>query len=121
MLDSFTIFGAPARKSDSRQFIPKLKRLVLGKSAQQYQAIFDKQIERLNLKVKNLTDPNLLWVFYIYYNNKSADVSIELVFDFMQKHGVIQDDVIIRDYIVFGGIWDYELPRTTIKIYKLKE
>lgn len=123
MVEEFIIFGAPARKSNSRIFTGTS--FILGKSAQRYINIFEKQIKRINLKnipydKNSNNNKNLLWLFEIWYNNKSADASIELVFDLLQEYKIIENDVNIRNYVVLSGDLDYEIPRTKIGIYCTK-
>jgi hypothetical protein len=114
LIHSFTIFGSPARKSNQRQFT--LTSFVLGKQAINYINVFEKQIKRL--KFPDLNSRDFLWVFEIWYNNKLADASIELIFDIMQKAEVIKNDNNIRKYYVGAEDLDYEVPRTKVYIYK---
>jgi len=74
----------------------------------------------LDTNLYPISDRDLLWIFSIYYNNASADCSIELIFDQMQSAEIITNDVILRNYIVLGEDLDYELPRVEVCIYKLK-
>jgi hypothetical protein len=114
----FIIFGAPARKSNQRQYTGSS--FVLGKSAMQYVNIFDKQIKRIQKSLPTPLDQrNYIWVFEIYYNRINSDASIELAFDLMQKHEIIVDDVNIRNYLVLAEELDKQVPRTKITIYTL--
>lgn len=117
LVHSFLLFGSPARKSNQRQFT--LTSFVLGKQAINYINVVEKQIKRL--KFPDLNSRDFLWVFEIWYNNKLADASIELLFDVMQRNKVINNDNNIRKYYVAAEDLDYEVPRTKIYIYKQKE
>jgi len=114
LIHSFILFGSPARKSNQRQFT--LTHFVLGKQAINYITLVERQVKRL--KFPDLNSRDFLWVFEIWYNNKLADASIELLFDTMQKNGVIKNDNNIRKYYVAAEDLDYEVPRTKIYIYK---
>lgn len=94
----------------------------MGKSANAYTNIFDKQIKRIKewLNVP-LDSSSYVWTFEIWYNDVRSDASIELIFDLLQHSGVVSNDVTIRNYIVLAEHLDRELPRTDIKIYKPKE
>lgn len=117
--DEFIIFGSPGRKSNQRD-VTSSGQYILGKQARFYVTLVERQLKRLKIKT-DLNDRRLLWIFEIYYNNKSADASVELIFDIMQKNGVIKNDVTIRNYLVAAEELDKEVPRTKISIYKLKE
>lgn len=116
LVNSFIIFGSPARKSNNRIFTGSS--FILGKSAQKYINIFSKQIKKIKLKNIPYNDREYIWVFEMWYNNKLADASTELVFDIMQHHKIIDDDVSIRNCIVLSEELDYEVPRMKVSIYK---
>jgi len=113
---SFVLFGSPSRKSNQRQFT--LTAFVLGTQAVNYVKLCERQLKRLIFP--DLNNRDFLWVFEIWYNNKLADASIELLFDILQKEGVIKNDNNIRKYYVAAEDLDYEVPRTNIYIYKPK-
>lgn len=118
-LARFTIYGSPARKSNSRMYTGS--HFVLGKAAAAYANIFAKQIRRVQARLHlplPFDDPSLYWVFSIWYNRRTADASVELLFDLMQEHGLLTNDVTLRKYAVLAEQFDAEVPRTTIAIYK---
>jgi hypothetical protein len=114
---SCTILGAPASSKNSRQG------KFLSKSARKYENLFKKHIERLGDELKDfpLYDTNYFYYFEIFHERESSDADIELIFDMMQKYGMITNDNIIRDYWVNATSIDKEIPRTNIFIYKKKE
>lgn len=115
----FIIWGAPARKSNSRIYTGT--HFLLGASAQAYTNIFEKQIVRLKKSIQYpIDDRDCVWIFNIWYSDTRSDASVELIFDLLQNTGIITNDVNIRNYIVLSEELDKELPRTEIKIYKLK-
>jgi hypothetical protein len=91
---------------------------VLGKQEQAYANLFAKQVARIKerMSVFPLDDPDYLWIFDLYYQRTSADVSPELIFDLMQEHGLITNDNNIRSYMCRGHI-DREVPRAIISIF----
>ncbi len=117
LIAEFVIFGSPARKSNSRMYVNES--FILGKSAQKYINIFEKQINRLKgfLPVP-VDNKSYVWLFEIWYSDVRSDASIELIFDLLQKYGIVSNDVTIRNYIVLSEELDRELPRTKIKIFK---
>jgi len=119
LVHNFIIFGSPARKSNSRIFTGNT--FILGKSAQRYTNIFNKQIKHIKeyASIYPITNGDCLWYFELYYNDKRADTSIELIFDLMEKNGIVKNDVLIRNYIVSSCI-DRVVPRAEIFIYKPK-
>lgn len=122
LVSDFIIFGAPARKSNSRIYSGKGSVLLLGKSATQYNNIFAKQIERLKEDIPHpLDNTSYVWTFEIWYSSSRSDASVELIFDLFQKYGLVSNDVTIRNYIVLSEELDRELPRIKVSIYKPKE
>lgn len=117
LIHSFVLFGSPSRKSNQRRFTGKA--FVLSEQAVNYVTLCTRQLKKLNFPV-NLNDRDFLWVFEIWYNNKLADASIELIFDIIDKEGIIKNDNNIRKYYVAAEDLDYEVPRTKIYIYKPK-
>ena len=116
----FIIFGSLASSKNDRIWTGK--NFILGESGQKYENLFKKQIKRIRPKlVLPFTDFELLWVFEIYHNNKSADASIELLFDLMEANNIVYNDVIIRNYFVLADELDMELPRTNIRVYKFNK
>lgn len=119
MID-FIIFGSPSRKSNSRINFSNIS--IPSKYATEYLKLFAMQIEKIKEKYKDiipLNDVNLHWYFKIYYSNKLSDASIELIFDALQKHNIVTNDNIIRDYHVDAKEYDKITPRVEIKVYKL--
>ena len=120
LVASIVIFGSPASSKNDRIWTGK--HFVLGEGAQQYENLFKKQIVRIIPQIAlPFTDTAYFWVFEIYHNDIRADASIELIFDLLEKFNVVYNDVTIRNYIVLAEELDRELPRTIIKIYKLKK
>jgi hypothetical protein len=121
LVSEFIIFGAPARKSNSR-IVTAGGMYVLGSSANSYVNIFDKQIKRLKGTIPApLDNLSYVWTFEIWYSDMRSDASIELIFDLLEHNGIVSKDVTIRNYIVLAETLDKELPRCEIKVYKLKE
>jgi len=115
------VFGSPARKSNGRTIVGNSISL-LSPAAMSYDNIFEKQIKRIkeNLDIP-IDDKRYIWVFEIWYSDVRADASIELIFDLMEKYGLVTNDVTIRNYLVLSEELDKELPRMRVSIYKLKE
>jgi hypothetical protein len=119
LIRSFIIFGSPARKSNNRIYTGT--NFILGKSAQSFIMLFKRQINRIKLDGKPFDRRDYFWTFEIYYNCKSADASIELIFDTMEHNKVITNDVNIRNYIVLAEELDYITPRVKIALYKKED
>jgi len=111
----FILFGSPGRKSNARD-VTSSGQYILGKQARAYISLAERQLRKLKIK-EPLNDRSLIWVFEIYYNNKRADASIELLFDILQNNNIIDNDVTIRNYYVAAEELDNEVPRTKISIF----
>ena len=119
LVTEFIIFGSPGRKSNSRIYVNDS--FILGKSAQKYVNIFEKQIKRIKGMLPiPMDNKSYLWLFEIWYSDVRSDVSVELVFDLLQKYGVVTNDVTIRNYLVLGETLDRELPRVEVAVFKPK-
>jgi hypothetical protein len=119
LVNSFTIFGSPARKSNSRVYTGTA--FILGKSAQAFVTLFKRQISRIKFADIPFSRRDFFWVFEIWYNCKSADASIELIFDAMEHNGIVDNDVNIRNYLVLAEDLDYITPRVKITLYKKED
>jgi hypothetical protein len=113
------LFGSPARKDNNRINFSKVS--LLGKQAQAYKNIFDKQVKRLVFEDAPFDNKKIMWVFELYYNRANSDASIELIFDLMQSNKIIVNDVSIRNYIVLSEILDNESPRIIVGIYEINK
>lgn len=121
VLTEFVIFGSPATNKNSK--VPtKGGHLIGSKYATDYTNIFAKQIERYKSKIEGIPfdDPSNMWIFECYYNNVNADVSLDLVFDLLEYHGLVTNDKTLRNYLVIGEHFDMELPRIEFTILRAK-
>lgn len=117
VLAEFVIFGSPATNKNSK--VPTKSGALIGsKYAQQYSDLFSKQIERYKYMINGIPfdDADLLWVLKCYYSNENSDVSLDLIFDLLQHHGVITNDKTLRNYLALGSEFDKELPRVEFTI-----
>lgn len=94
---------------------------MLGKQAMAYSNLFEKQIKRIKIEGVPFNQNDYFYTFEIFYNHVSADASIELIFDLLERNGILVNDVHLRNYLVLAENLDYEIPRTKIGIYKLKK
>lgn len=83
--------------------------------------LFKRQIKRIKIADIPFSRRDFFWVFEIYYNCKSADASIELIFDLMEYSGIVDNDVNIRNYTVLAEELDYVTPRVKISLYKKED
>lgn len=117
VVSEFVIFGSPATNKNNKT-PTKSGALVGSVYAQQYSKLFSKQIEEYKYLINGVPFDNaeLLWVFKCYYSNPSADVSLDLIFDLLEHHGIITNDKTLRNYLALGSEFDKELPRVEITI-----
>lgn len=118
LIADFYVIGSPARKGNNR--INTGNRSIKGIEAQEYSKLFNKQVSRfipIFNKELPLTRSEYFWVFDLWYKNTLSDVSIELIFDLLQKNKIVINDNKIRNYMCFGNHFDKEFPRIRIRVY----
>ena len=114
-----TILGQLPRKSNSRRIVPvkgsNRYRSIKSQQALDYEVDFNKQLvarQRQNM------EGDLEIKGTIYYQSKRSDLSEELLFDCLERSGVISND----RAVVHKDIWkkiDRRNPRVEIEINQL--
>ena len=91
----------------------------MGKEANRYVRMFGEQLEKQKEFMNGIPydDESYLWFFDAWYENEKSDVSLDLIFDVLEYHGLISNDVTIRNYVVFAEKRDKVLPRLNVKIF----
>ena len=119
LITKIVLFGSPSRKSNSRINFSSVS--LPSKYARQYIDVCSLQLKKIkNNKLFPIKNPDYYWVFDIYYSNKKSDASIELLFDILQKEGIVINDNIIREYKVNAKKFDKITPRAIISIYEVE-
>lgn len=112
----FYIIGANSRKSNQRRIIGN--RSIKSLAAMEYGGLFNKQFDKLRFDIITpLVRSDYFWVFDLWYANPKSDVSIELMFDLMEKKGLVVNDNKIRNYMCLGEVLDKEFPRTRVRVF----
>lgn len=122
LIITLEILGHPPRKSNSRRIV-KLKTgrplLIKSETALSYEASFVQQA-----KIQYTGDPqgslkeHLRLDAIIYYKNRQADLSAELIMDCLEKAGVVTNDRYITEQHLYG-FTDKDNPRAILRIYKI--
>jgi hypothetical protein len=118
---NFVIFGSPATAKNSR--VVTTGGSFANKEAVRYARMFGEQLERQKEFMSGIPfdDESYIWFFDIWYQNEKSDVSLDLIFDVMEYHGLISNDRTLRNYMVFAKGRDEYLPRINIKIFGEKK
>ncbi len=116
-LGNFVIFGSPATAKNTR--VVTRGGSFMGKEANRYVRMFGEQLEKQKEFMNGIPydDESYLWFFDAWYENEKSDVSLDLIFDVLEYHGLISNDVTIRNYVVFAEKRDKVLPRLNVKIF----
>ena len=120
LVSEFVIKGKPGRKSNSRQIVrnPKTDKPMVIKSsvALSYAKQFGKQVtDEMKVGVGSEKEVLAVWA-NMYYPSNRQDISIEMITDLMQKHGIISNDRWVKCHLLFGAI-DRDNPRVHIRLY----
>lgn len=108
---SFTIFGEPASKANSRRWTGKF--FIKSAKALSYVKAFEEQCPRLD----ELMDGDLRVTIKIYYASRRPDLDESLILDCMQGY-IYQNDRAIKERHVYWSL-DKENPRAEITVEKL--
>lgn len=119
LVTKILLFGSPSRKSNSRINFSRVS--LPSKYARQYIDICSLQLQKIkNNNLFPIEDPDYYWVFDIFYSNTKSDASVELLFDILQREGIVINDNIIREYKVNAKEFDKITPRVIISIYEVE-
>jgi Holliday junction resolvase RusA-like endonuclease len=116
---SLTIYGALASMKNRR--IPTKRNpyvTIPNKSAQSFARTFLEQVPRSACRCIGSLKRPLRAKVTVYYPSMRSDVDAELVFDLLQKAGVIRNDRYIREKHIIGRI-DKESPRVEIEVEEM--
>jgi Holliday junction resolvase RusA-like endonuclease len=110
---SFTIYGEPASKSNSRRWTGKF--LIKSEKALKYGVEFKKQCPVMS----PLMTGDLRVTIKIYYASRRPDLDPSLIFDLMQDC-IYSNDRQVREQHLYWGL-DKEKPRSEITVEKINE
>jgi len=112
---SFTIYGEPASKANSRKmvFIGGKPRFIKSKKALNYCKDFAKQCPNLD----ELMDGDLAVYIEIFYASRRPDLDESLILDELQGRVYNNDRQVKEKHICWG--LDKENPRSNIRIQKI--
>jgi Holliday junction resolvase RusA-like endonuclease len=108
---TFTIFGEPASKSNSRRWTGKL--LIKSKKALSYSKTFKQQCPVLD----PLMDGDIRITMRIWYASRRPDLDASLIFDLMQDC-IYKNDRAVKEQHLFWGL-DKNNPRAEITVEKI--
>lgn len=108
---SFTIFGEPASKANSRRWTGKF--FIKSEKALNYGKAFKQQCPVLD----PLMDGDLKVTIKIWYASRRPDLDPSLIFDLMQDCIYVNDRQIKEQHLYWG--LDKENPRSDIMVEKL--
>lgn len=108
---SFTIFGEPASKANSRRWTGKY--FIKSEKALNYAKEFEKQCPVLD----PLMDGDLRVTIKIYYASRRPDLDPSLIFDLMQGM-IYSNDRCLKEHHVYWGL-DKVSPRAEITLEKI--
>lgn len=116
-----TIRGQVYSKANSRKLVHHYGKPMFIKSdgARAFESSAILQLQAMFRRRKPLTG-DLVIECTIYYPNKRQDLDASLVFDVLQKAGVIENDRQLREHHLFHGI-DKLNPRAEIAIWKREQ
>ena len=112
---SFTVYGEPASKSNSRQLVTIKGRPAFIKSAKalRYLSDFKKQCPKLN----QMLEGDLSIEIHIWYASRRPDLDASLIFDAMQGM-IYPNDRRLKQMHLFGHL-DRENPRAEITVKQI--
>src|SRR5882672_1327856 len=113
-----TILGACQSKANSRRAVAG-GRFIKSQAALEFERDALIQI-RHALKNRNPIGGDVGIEVTIWYRSKRSDLSPELVFDCLQKAGVLFNDRQIREYSARKE-WDKTRPRAQLTVYPLED
>lgn len=114
----FTVYGEVVPKKNSRQWVEKLKRLVVS---QRYLKWHKQAVEQLMIQKKGYHGDNVKLVMQFFHGDKrrrDSDNGVSSIFDTLVDTNIISDDnwnVIPKHYV--ENFYDKENPRCEIYIY----
>lgn len=108
---SFTIYGEPASKANSRRWTGKY--FIKSEKALKYGAEFQRQCP----KIDPLMDGDLRVTIKIFYASRRPDLDPSLIFDLMQGF-VYTNDRQLKEQHLYWGL-DKENPRAEIAVERL--
>jgi|SRR3989338_9120014 len=113
-----TILGEPASKANSRKLVRVHGQplFIKSKKARGYESDFLAQARPC---ADGPIEGSLAFIGHFFYRSERPDLDASLVFDCLQKAGVIKNDRQIREIHVYHGI-DKENPRAEILLEKLE-
>src|SRR3990172_11668898 len=113
-----TILGEPASKANSRKLVTVHGRPLFIKSekARGYESDFLAQARPL---ADGPIEGKLAFTGHFFYRTERPDLDASLVFDCLQKAGVIRNDRQIRAQHIYHGI-DKDNPRAEIRLESLE-
>tara|TARA_R100001163_G_C4952956_1_gene119938 strand:+ start:97 stop:459 length:363 start_codon:yes stop_codon:yes gene_type:complete len=114
---SFTIYGEPASKANSRKLVTFGKRPAFIKSdkARAYLKDFHSQVPSLD----ELLEGDLKVTMTIFYASRRPDLDESVVLDAMQDH-IYKNDRQVKEKHIFWGL-DVLNPRSEILVEAIKE
>lgn len=108
---SFTIYGEPASKANSRRWTGKY--FIKSEKALNYKKAFEKQCPLLG----ELMEGDLRVTVKIFYASRRPDLDPSLIFDLMQGF-VYTNDRQIKEQHLYWGL-DKDNPRSEITVEKI--
>lgn len=108
---TFTIFGEPASKSNSRRWTGR--RLIKSIKALNYSDMFKRQCPVLD----PLMDGDLRVTMKIWYASRRPDLDASLIFDLMQDC-IYKNDRAVKEQHLYWGL-DKNNPRAEITVEKI--
>ncbi len=108
---SFTVFGEPASKANSRRWTGKY--FIKSEKALNYAKEFEKQCPVLD----PLMDGDLRIIINIYYASRRPDLDASLIFDLMQERIYLNDRQLKEQHLYWG--LDKDCPRAEITVEKI--
>ena len=108
---TFTVYGEPASKANSRKMVLIKGRPALIKSvkARGYVAIFESQCPVLDVPTEDDVQVEMM----IYYASRRPDLDESLILDCMQKR-IYKNDRQVKQKFIYWGL-DKENPRSIIR------
>ncbi len=115
---AFTVLGQCASKSNSRVHTGR-GRSIKSPAAQAFCLAFGLQVPRSAKRALGSRTKPLVGYVTVYYQSMRSDVDVELVWDCLQKAGVVANDRYIREKHIIGRI-DKKNPRVEIQIEEMR-
>jgi len=109
---TFTVYGEPASKANSRKMVLIKGRPALIKSvkARGYVTIFESQCPVLDVPTEDDVQVEMM----IYYSSRRPDLDESLILDCMQKR-IYKNDRQVKQKFIYWGL-DKENPRSIIRV-----